>query len=49
MNHAAQALGRMARGVPKTVTRTDSAARAARLAKARVKRWPKKSAATPKR
>ncbi len=40
MNKAAQALGRLARGVPKKISPAESAARRARLAAARAKRWP---------
>lgn len=39
MNRAAQALGRMAKGVPKTFSASDLDARKARLALARAKRW----------
>ena len=45
-NPAAVALGRMARGIPKTITADERAARSLRLAKARESRWPKKR--TPK-
>lgn len=44
MNRAAQALGRLARGVPKSYTREEIEARTKRLAEARLKRWPKKPA-----
>jgi hypothetical protein len=43
MNKAAQALGRRAKGVPKTITRADARARSERLALARAMRWPKGS------
>jgi hypothetical protein len=39
MNLAAQALGRMARGVPKRYTAAELARRKKRLAEARKKRW----------
>ena len=39
MNTAAQALGRMARGVPKQFSAAELARRSARLAEARAKRW----------
>jgi hypothetical protein len=42
MNKAAQALGRMARGVPKNYSKAELARRAKRLAEARKTRWPKK-------
>ena len=42
MNKIAQALGRMARGVPKTYTAAELARRRQRLAAARAKRWPNK-------
>jgi len=41
-NQAAQALGRLAAGKKKTYTAEEIAARTARLAAARAKRWPKK-------
>lgn len=40
-NPAAQALGRLAKGVPKTFTAAELARRKARLAAARKKRWAK--------
>lgn len=39
MNKAAQALGRLAKGVPKTYTAAELARRKTRLAAARKKRW----------
>ncbi len=39
-NPAAQALGRLAAGVPKTYTAAELARRKKRLAEARKKRWP---------
>jgi hypothetical protein len=39
MNRAAQALGRMAKGIPKTFSASDLDARKARLTAARAKRW----------
>ena len=42
MNKAAQALGRMARGVPKNYSPAEIARRKKRLAEARKKRWGKK-------
>ena len=41
MNRAAQALGRLARGVRKSLTDAERKRRAEALAKARTKRWPK--------
>jgi hypothetical protein len=41
-NAAAQALGRLAKGIPKAITAAESARRRARLAAARANRWPKK-------
>jgi hypothetical protein len=41
-NKAAQALGRLAAGKPKHYTPGELAARTARLAAARAKRWPVK-------
>jgi hypothetical protein len=41
MNKLAQALGRLAKGKPKTYTKAELARRKARLALARAKRWPK--------
>ena len=43
MNRAAQQLGRLAKGVPKTLTKAERARRAKSLAVARAKRWPRKS------
>jgi len=45
-NPAAQALGRLAKGKPKTFTPAELALRKERLAAARVKRWPKKPSGT---
>jgi hypothetical protein len=39
MNRAAQSLGRLARGVPKTYSEKELALRSQRLAQARLKRW----------
>ena len=46
MNRAAQQLGRLAKGVPKTLTKAERARRAKSLAVARAKRWPRKSNAS---
>jgi len=43
VNRAAQQLGRLAKGVPKTLTKAERARRAKSLAVARAKRWPRKS------
>lgn len=43
MNRAAQQIGRLAKGVPKTLTKAERARRAKSLAVARAKRWPAKS------
>jgi hypothetical protein len=43
MNRAAQALGRLARGVPKSYTPAELERRKQRLALARAKRWPEKA------
>ena len=43
MNRAAQALGRMARGKPKTLSDVERQRRADALAEARKRRWPKKA------
>ena len=40
MNKAAQALGRMGKGKPKTLTQVERKRRARRLAEARKTRWP---------
>lgn len=40
MNKAAQALGKLAKGKPKTISEAERKARAERLAKARESRWP---------
>lgn len=40
-NKAAQALGRRAKGIPKTLTDAERERRRASLAKARKKRWKK--------
>jgi hypothetical protein len=42
LNRAAQALGRLAKGVPKQFSREEIERRSKRLAAARLKRWPKK-------
>ena len=42
MNKAAQSLGRMGKGVPKTLTAKERRRRAVSLAAARKKRWPAK-------
>ncbi len=39
MNRAAQALGRMARGVKKTLSRAEIARRTAQLTRVRKRRW----------
>lgn len=39
MNKAAQALGRRAKGVPKTISEEEREARRQRMAAARAKRW----------
>jgi hypothetical protein len=41
MNRAAQALGRLAKGVPKQFSREEIERRKKLLADARLKRWPK--------
>jgi len=40
MNKAAQQLGRLGKGKPKTLTKAERKRRAERLAEARKKRWP---------
>jgi len=42
MNRAAQALGRLGKGKPKRLTQAERRRRAKALAKARLKRWPRK-------
>ena len=42
-NKAAQELGRLAKGKPKTLTKAERKRRAERLAEARKKRWPVKA------
>ena len=42
MNRAAQALGRLAKGVPKTLTRAQRRQRREQLAAARRKRWARR-------
>ena len=42
-NKAASALGKLAKGKPKNLTKAEIARRTKRLAEAREKRWPKKS------
>jgi hypothetical protein len=42
MNRAAQELGRMGKGKPKTLTDAERKRRSLRLAEARKKRWPSK-------
>ena len=42
MNKAAQSLGKMGKGVPKTLTAKERRRRAKSLAEARKKRWPVK-------
>jgi hypothetical protein len=42
MNRAAQALGRLAKGVPKKFSAAELARRKKLLSEARKKRWPKK-------
>jgi len=49
MNNAAQQLGRMAKGKPKTLTKAERKRRARSLAVARAKRWPCKSNAEAQR
>lgn len=46
MNKAAQALGRLAKGVPKNFSPEELARRRDRLAAIRAKRWPKKGKGT---
>ena len=46
MNRAAQQLGRLAKGKPKTLTKAERNRRAMSLAVARAKRWPNKSNAS---
>lgn len=46
INKAAQALGRLGKGVPKTITLAERKRRAERLAAVRVKRWPVKNPRT---
>lgn len=41
-NKAAQAIGRLARGVPKNYSAAEIAKRTQRLAEATKKRWPKR-------
>ena len=43
MNKAASALGKLAKGKPKTLTKAEIEHRTKRLADARRKRWPKKT------
>ena len=43
MNRAAQQLGKLAKGKPKTLTSAERKRRAKSLALARAKRWPNKS------
>ena len=43
MNKAAQELGRLGKGKPKTLTKAERKRRAERLAKAREKRWADKA------
>ena len=43
VNKAAQALGRMGKGKPKTLTQAERKRRARRLAEARKARWPSTS------
>lgn len=47
MNKAAQALGRLAKGVPKTFTKAERERRRLRLAAVRAKRWPAKAESKP--
>ncbi len=49
MNRAAQQLGRLAKGKPKTLTKAERNRRAMSLAVARAKRWPSKSNPTGER
>jgi len=46
MNKAAQELGRLAKGKPKTLSQAERKRRADRLAEARKKRWPRKANAS---
>ena len=48
-NKAAQELGRLGKGKPKTLTAAERKRRAERLAKAREKRWADKANATGER
>lgn len=41
MNKAASQLGKLGRGIKKTLTAAERKRRSLRLAKARLKRWPK--------
>jgi hypothetical protein len=47
MNKAAQALGKLAKGKPKTLTKAERKRRAESLAQARENRWPAKKADIP--
>ncbi len=47
-NPAAQALGRLAAGVPKEYSQAERARRRARLAAARLKRWPEVKSGKPR-
>jgi hypothetical protein len=52
MNKAAQALGRLAKGVPKNITPAERKRRSEQMARARLHRWPKKNrgdAETPRK
>ena len=42
MNKAASELGKLAKGIPKTLSEDERKRRSVRLAEARKKRWPKK-------
>jgi hypothetical protein len=48
-NPAAVALGRLAAGIPKTLSAEQRADRAEQLAEARKKRWPKKVQKPPRK
>lgn len=41
MNKAASTLGKLGKGIPKTISNAERKRRSERMAKAREKRWPK--------
>ena len=49
MNRAAQSLGKLGKGIPKTLTAKERRRRAKSLADARKNRWPVKQNNTPHR